>query len=588
MVAEPSDLPKAFTSLALSSSAAPLRTVPNENATGGVAGRGDLGRGSGEETGVPVEVLSSVLQMLPSLDDLATAARVNRAWRISALSPSQLRACAIDDDRPTAPSAHSRVLAHSRAPMPPKPPPPELWLNPAAFSPFLHFRTPQNLRRTGNTIPANAAGDPRESSLSSCASCEPLGGTTPATPEAKLTGRRMDGVEWREGCAHGGGGGAWPSPRTPSPVAAREGELMAFEEEVTRAVNHGRRVLRACPRLQALRVQHVCMGATFNGSPPPFHSLLSPTSPFHIPFSTSPSPSPSHSYGSPQRACSPSPTASSPLRDSPPSAACLSSSPVPPASSPLPGASLPPPSPHSPAVHPSPPPYPCGCLPLSARGLAGIGALCPAIKALTLTLQHVVFACDLPAMMACVGALPCLQMLVIDLHMPFFGQSVKADTLWSTHSCFTHQAVTALALAGPPPLTALSLSPCALTPASFLTLASAFPRLMALDLQGLHSEPMHLAHALPLQALHHLHALALGPVAMPAPGEWELPLRSLQRLRLEVDGLPSHEAFAQLRGICPKLKSLHLLWGREQKRGVTEAYICPLTQETINALYSCD
>ncbi|CAI7795112.1 unnamed protein product [Closterium sp. NIES-53] len=441
MVAESSPptevLPHSFDSLALSSSAL-IRSVRSENTTGG-----DAGRGSVVGSGVPVEVLSSVLKMLPSLDDLATAARVNRAWRISALSPSQLRACAIDDDCPTAPSAHSRVLAHSRAPMPPKPPPPELWLNPTAFSPFLHLRTPESLHRARNTICPNplralaATGDPGNTSLSSRTS-----GAAPATPEAAITSRRGDGAEGR----NWGRGGAWSSPRTPSPVAAREGELIAFEDEVTQAVNHGRflgdvdlrspritddtlqRVLRACPHLQALRVQHVCMGATFNGSPPPFHSLLSPTSPYHLPFSTSPSPSPESN----QHSTSPSPVASSPPCGSPPfpsppcasspcasspcssslcasslcasspcaSSLCATSSPqtapstrptssstLPRASSPLPGAQLPPPSPYPPATPPPPPPYPCGCLPLSARGLAGIGALCPAIKALTLTLQ---------------------------------------------------------------------------------------------------------------------------------------------------------------------------------------------------------
>ncbi|CAI5501717.1 unnamed protein product [Closterium sp. Naga37s-1] len=486
MVAESSppteDLPHSFDSLALSSSAL-IRSVRSENATGG-----DAGRGSGEGPGVPVEVLSSVLKMMPSLDDLATAARVNRAWRISALSPSQLRACAIDDDCPTAPSAHSRVLAHSRAPMPPKPPPPELWLNPTAFSPFLHLRTPESLHRARNTISANplrasaAAGDPGNTSLSSRTS-----GAAPATPEAAITSRRADGAEGR----NWGGGGAWSSPRTPSPVAAREGELIAFEDEVTQAVNHGRRVLRACPHLQALRVQHVCMGATFNGSPPPFHGLLSPTSPYHLPFSTSPSPSPETN----QRATSPSPVASSPPCGSPPFPPCAF--PSSPCASPSCASS--PCATSSPQTalsrrRPSSSTLPTGSSPLPARGLAGIGALCPAIKTLTLTLQ---------------------------------------------------QAMTALASAGPAPLTALSLSPCALTPASFHTLASAFPRLMVALLPACtvtlppctcHTAtmpvtlpasilPSHVHHApafhpprvIPLPSPSSFHPLPDTPPAMPVP-----------------------------------------------------------------------
>ncbi|GJP79705.1 hypothetical protein CLOP_g9900 [Closterium sp. NIES-67] len=585
MVAESStptkDLSQSFGSLALNSTPS-VHAVRAESEM-----QGDVGRESGDGSGLPAELLSTVLGMLLSLDDLATAARVNRAWRISALSPSQLRACAIDDDRPTAPSAHSRALALtravSRAPMPPKPPPPELWLNPAAFSPFLHFRTPQSPRRPAHTAFSNpvtassGAANAVEVSSSSLASGVSFGGAAPATPEAAVACRQAEGAEGRgwnsederaAGSAYGGTGerGSWSSPRTPSPVAMREGEVTTLEEEVADAVKHGRflgdldlrspritdrtlqRVLRACPRMQSLRVQHVCMGATFNGSPPPFHSLLSPTSPYHLPASTSPSPS-----SSPHQL---------PLT--------TSASPIPP----------------FPLTSPPPPPYPCGCLPLSARGLAGIGALCPRIKALTLTLQHVVFSCDLAGVMACVGALPRLEMLVVDLHMPFFGQSVKPDAMWSTHSCFTHQAMAALVSAGPAPLAALSLSPCALTPSSFTLLATAFPRLMALDLQELQSKPLHLTHALPLQALQHLQALALGPTLMPAPGGWELPLRGLQRLRLEMDFLPSQELLGQLRCSCPKLKSLHLLWGRVHKGGVMEAYVCPLSLETISSLYS--
>ncbi|CAI5536468.1 unnamed protein product [Closterium sp. Naga37s-1] len=412
MVAESSPptevLPHSFDSLALSSSAL-TRSVRSENTTGG-----DAGRGSVVGSGVPVEVLSSVLEMLPSLDDLATAARVNSSFaRCSALtsvpafvfSPqgmAHLRALPLAAarvrDRRRLP--HGALRAQPRARALPRAyaaqtASPGALAQPHRLLPFPPLRTPESLHRARNTICPNplralaAAGDPGNTSLSSRTS-----GAAPATPEAAITSRRGDGAEGR----NWGRGGAWSSPRTPSPVAAREGELIA-------------RVLRACPHLQALRVQHVCMGATFNGSPPPFHSLLSPTSPYHLPFSTSPS-------------------------------------------------------------------------------------------------------------------------------FLFFGQSVKADALWSTHSCFTHQAMTALASAGPAPLTALSLSPSALSPASFHTLASAFPRLMvmhcppcsplplpsrhsptitpchsppshhpsptmpvpqALDLQGLHNEPMHLAHALPLQ-----------------------------------------------------------------------------------------
>ncbi|GJP71251.1 hypothetical protein CLOP_g2102 [Closterium sp. NIES-67] len=519
--------------------------------------------------------------------------------------------------------AHPRCLPRAHAP---KPPPPELWLNPAAFSPFLHFRTPQSPRRPAHTAFSNpvtassGAANAVEVSSSSLASGVSFGGAAPATPEAAVACRQAEGAEGRgwnsederaAGSAYGGTGerGSWSSPRTPSPVAMREGEVTTLEEEVADAVKHGRflgdldlrspritdrtlqRVLRACPRMQSLRVQHVCMGATFNGSPPPFHSLLSPTSPYHLPASTSPSPSSSPhqlplTTSSPP--CSPQPSHAAPptCSASPPHTPRDSSSPPLSSPRPLPSPQVPPPSPHSPLTSPPPPPYPCGCLPLSARGLAGIGALCPRIKALTLTLQHVVFSCDLAGVMACVGALPRLEMLVVDLHMPFFGQSVKPDAMWSTHSCFTHQAMAALVSAGPAPLAALSLSPCALTPSSFTLLATAFPRLMALDLQELQSKPLHLTHALPLQALQHLQALALGPTLMPAPGGWELPLRGLQRLRLEMDFLPSQELLGQLRCSCPKLKSLHLLWGRVHKGGVMEAYVCPLSLETISSLYS--
>jgi len=102
-------------------------------------------------------------------------------------------------------------------------------------------------------------------------------------------------------------------------------------------------------------------------------------------------------------------------------------------------------------------------------------------------------------------------------------------------------------------------------------------------LEAPHSVLFCLAFPQPVQRLPLLESLSLGvftdPTALNCLPENGFP--RLNRLKLESTCLWSAPQLLGLRGKCPKLESLHLLW--EGPAGASEWQICPVNASTIAA-----
>ncbi|MCO5548069.1 hypothetical protein L7F22_001526 [Adiantum nelumboides] len=228
----------------------------------------------------------------------------------------------------------------------------------------------------------------------------------------------------------------------------------------------------------------------------------------------------------------------------------------------------------------------CSCSLLTNTAFSGIHRHCPELVSVTLILQHVTFRKILRKILMELGRLPKLQTLAIEMRLPSFGQSTKSKVIWDSHVRVTEQEIFALIQAGPPPLRALALNRCDLTGASVSALASACPEIEALELQSDFEDTKedNFLQRVPsnLQELASLSAAAFGVLMNVETcrfDEWQM--RALKRLRLESKNALSVEQLQLLKGACPQLESVHLIWN--SVHGMNETHLYPFVEETFSA-----
>ncbi|KAI5058054.1 hypothetical protein GOP47_0026224 [Adiantum capillus-veneris] len=228
----------------------------------------------------------------------------------------------------------------------------------------------------------------------------------------------------------------------------------------------------------------------------------------------------------------------------------------------------------------------CSCSLLTNTAFAGIHRHCPELVSVTLILQHVTFRTILRKILMELGRLPKLQTLSIELRVPSFGQSTKSKVIWDSHVRVTEQEIFALIQVGPPPLRALALNRCDLTGASMSTLACACPDIEALEL---HSDFEDTKEEFFLQRVPS-NLLELASLSAAAFGvlmnvetcrfdKWRM--LALKRLRLESKKALTVEQLQLLKGACPQLESVHLIWN--SVHGMNETHLYPFVKETFSA-----